>query len=388
MQAPRQHDTRSLHPSGFDREHQGGDGCVPRDGQPTSAATYANLPTVEDVIGFDALWDSMMACKRGVVWKDSVAHFVLNGAEEIAKLSQELHDGTYRPRPTRTFRVTSPKPREIVSVGFRDRVFQRSLNDNVVYPLMSRRWVYDNAACQRGKGTDFARERLKCHVQRLYRRHGTALHVLQVDVRGYYPNMRHDVAKAAFRRDLPDWAYDMVESILDQQYPGDVGFNPGSQLVQIAGIAVLDPIDHLVKERLCIKAYVRYMDDMILVHESAEHLERCREDIESALSGIGLEVNQKKTRIYPISEGIPFLGFRFALTGTGKVVMLVCPSNVKQARRRTKRFASLVLKGRRSREQADSCFASYIAHASNGDSRKLVARLERWYRNLWTEDQK
>ena len=112
----------------------------------------AAVPTIdpEDVIGFDALWESMMRCRRGVMWKASVQSFVLNGPENIARLCDELHDGSYRARPTTSFTVTSPKRREIMAIPFRDRVVQRSYNDNAIYPCMSRCWIYDNAACQKG----------------------------------------------------------------------------------------------------------------------------------------------------------------------------------------------------------------------------------------------
>ena len=40
----------------------------------------------ESIIGFDALYSSMHRCKSGVIWKDSVAHYVLNGIEETIKL--------------------------------------------------------------------------------------------------------------------------------------------------------------------------------------------------------------------------------------------------------------------------------------------------------------
>ena len=36
----------------------------------------------ENVIGFEPLLDSMYKCKKGVIWKDSVAHYYLNGIEE------------------------------------------------------------------------------------------------------------------------------------------------------------------------------------------------------------------------------------------------------------------------------------------------------------------
>ena len=106
----------------------------------------------------------MQKCKRGVIWKDSVANFVLNGIPEVAKLSNELENGTYRERSHKYFTILYPKEREIMSIAFRDRVYQRSLNDVAIYPTMSKSFIYDNAACQKGKGSDFARKRMKCHM--------------------------------------------------------------------------------------------------------------------------------------------------------------------------------------------------------------------------------
>ena len=57
------------------------------------------------IIGYEALWESMMKCKRGVMWKDSVANFVLNGVAEVAKLNTELENGTYKERGHRSFTI-------------------------------------------------------------------------------------------------------------------------------------------------------------------------------------------------------------------------------------------------------------------------------------------
>ena len=45
---------------------------------------------MEKIIGFEALYDSMHKCKKGVIWKESVAHYVLNSLEETYKLNQQL----------------------------------------------------------------------------------------------------------------------------------------------------------------------------------------------------------------------------------------------------------------------------------------------------------
>ena len=95
----------------------------------------------ESVIGYDALYGSMQKCIKGVLWKDSVASFYMRAGENIEKLHSELVTGKYKARPPKHFMVTSPKPREIASVAFRDRVHQRSLNDNIVYPAMTHSFI-------------------------------------------------------------------------------------------------------------------------------------------------------------------------------------------------------------------------------------------------------
>lgn len=340
----------------------------------------------ENIIGFDALYNSMEKCKRGVIWKDGVAHYCLNGIEETIKLERQLKTDTYKAHIPVKFTITAPKRREIVSIAFRDRVYQRSLNDNAIYPQMSKRFIYDNLACQRGKGTDLARERLKKFLQRAYRKWGTDFYVLQGDIHGYYPNMRHDVAKAVFKKGLDRYTYERAERALDDQYDGEIGFNPGSQMVQIAGISVLDGIDHYTKERLRIEKYGRYMDDFIQIHPDAQYLEQCKEDIETKLHEIGFEYNEKKTKVYSIKEGIPFLGFIFKVTDSGKVIMLLKPENIKQERKKLRRLVHKAKRGEITKEKVDFCYKGWKAHAEKGNSYKLLKRMDEYYKNLWKEE--
>ena len=347
------------------------------------AGTAISAMDKEEVISFEALYESMLKCKRGVLWKASTASFFLNGIERCLQLEKELKDGTYEARPPKHFKILHPKERDIISIAFRDRVYQRSLNDNAIYPALTKGFIYDNMACQKGKGTDRARGRLECFMQKSYRKNRRESYVLQCDIKGYYPNMRHDVAKEVFAAALDPEIFAMASRVLDGQYSGEVGFNPGSQMVQICGISVLNKLDHYIKERLRIKFYIRYMDDLILIHEDRAYLERCKEEIRARLSEIGMEFNEKKTRIYPITEGIMFLGFRFRLSETGKIYKQIDPKNVKAERKRLARMASLVKKGERTREKADACYASWRAHAEHGNSYKLLKRMDEYYKNLW-----
>lgn len=341
---------------------------------------------LNNIIGFDPLYDSMRKCSKGVIWKDSTASYCLNAIERTINLSSALRRGTYKARPTVKFMVTSPKPREIASIAFRDRVFQRSLNDNAVYPVMSASFIYDNFACQKGKGTDAARKRLTHFLRRYYRKHGQCGYVAQFDISGYYPNMSHALTEELFRSKLPPEVYAMVERILREQYDGEYGYNPGSQLIQIAGISFLDGFDHFVKEKLHAKYYLRYMDDFIIIHHDREYLDECVRQAGIFLHNLEFELNPKKTRVYPLSEGVPFLGFRFFLTGTGKVLMLLKPENVKRQRRKLRRLVARSKRGLIPKEKVDESYAAWRNHAEKGDTFKLLQRMDAYYADLWRDE--
>jgi len=293
---------------------------------------------MEHIIGFDALYESMNKCKKGVIWKDSVAHFVLNSVEEVLKLEAQLKSGDYHSRKGRVFTLQSPKRRQAMGIPFRDSVYQRE-----------------------GRGG----------------------YVLQCDISGYYPKMSHKTAEESLRTYLKPEVAEMAIEILREQYDGDVGYLPGSQLVQLLGISVLNPMDHYIKEKLQIKEYLRYMDDFLLFHKDKEYLEYCKDQIEKGLNSRGFVFNPKKTRIYPITEKIRFLGFYFTLTETGKVVMLIDPKNVKAERKKLRRMVNLAKKGKMTRQKVDECYKCWRNHASKGNSRNLLRRMDKYYRDLW-----
>ena len=338
---------------------------------------------IEQVIGLDPLYDSIRKCRKGVGWKDSVASYSLNAIERTLTLHRKLHDGSYKSRPPVRFWITSPKPREIASITFGDRVYQRSLNDNAVYPMMSNSYIYDNYACQKNKGTDKARERLKEFLRKYYRKHGAVGYVAQFDIKGYYPNMDHAITEEVFRAKLPDDVFKRVKVILREQYDGDKGYNAGSQLIQIAGISLLNGYDHYAKESLHARFYIRYMDDFLIISDSKEYLETCMEQTRVYMNTLRFELNESRTRIYPLCDGIPFLGFVFRLTETGKVIMLLKSENVKRQRRKLKRLVAKSKRGRLPKEKVDESYMAWRNHASKGNTHGILQRMDKYYKGLW-----
>ena len=339
----------------------------------------------EDIIGFDALYRSMQKCKKGVTWKDSVAHYTMHGIEETLKLEDELKSGTYKARKTHKFTVTSPKRREIISVAFRDRVYQRSLNDNALYPEMTRSFIRDNWACQKGKGTQDARKRIKVFLRKMYRKYGLNFYGLQIDIHSYYGSMQHKTVNRQLKEKLDSELAHRVITVLDGQYSGETGYNPGSQMVQIVGISFLNDLDHRIRETIGADEFGRYMDDSMLFSNSIECLERCQIEIENILKENGLTYNPKKTHIFNIREGFDFLGFHFRFTATGKVIMTVLSKNVKAERRKLRRMVHKCKRGEMTKRSVYESYKSWRAHASQGDSHNLIKRMDQYLKSLWED---
>ena len=341
----------------------------------------------EIVCSFNNLYAAMLKCKKGIMWKDSAAGFVKNGLVNCCILKDELLSGKYSIGKYTVFTITEPKKRVIVSTRIKDRVFQRSLCDNYLTNQITKSFIYDNAACQVGKGTDFARNRLKCHLQRHYRKHGCNGYILKCDISDYFGSTPHSVAINAIRKRVPDeWAASEVERIINSFTQGtdpSKGMGLGSQVTQLTELAVLDDLDHYIKEVLRIKGYVRYMDDFILIHENKAYLQYCREQIRRRLSALGLKLSKKKTHIFPITQPLHFMGFSFRLSHTGKVIMRVLPKKVVRERRRLRKLISRSKAGLMTQKSVNECFKSWVAHASKGNCYKLITSMTEYYYILW-----
>jgi hypothetical protein len=339
------------------------------------------------VCSMDELYKAVGKCRRNVAWKDSVVNYSRRRIHNSRVLHESLMNGTYEISKYSIFYVYEPKKRKIVSTRMKDRVFQRSLCDNYLYHEITKHFIYDNCACQRGKGTKFARDRLKVHIMKFYRKHGLNGNALKMDLSNYFGSTRHDVAsKAVHKRAHDPWACGEVDRIIisfnDGENP-EIGLGLGSEVTQLIELAVLDDLDHYIKEQLHIKHYVRYMDDLIIIHEDKDYLRRCQMLITEKLTEIGLQVNKKKTQIFPLTQRIKFLGFSYELKDTGKIIMRVLPKKISHERRKLKKLVERANAGIMTREDVDKCFASWKAHAMQGNTYNLVQRMEAYYQSLW-----
>lgn len=172
----------------------------------------------------------------------------------------------------------------------------------------------------------------------------------------------------------------MVCDIIDS-FEGDKGIGLGSQISQLVELAVLDDIDHFIKEKLHIKYYVRYMDDMVLIHEDKEYLRYCWCEIEKELNKIHLELN-KKSCMYPLSQGVKFLHWRFILTQNGGVNRKFDKTKIAKERCRLKALLIKEMNGNVECGTAHRSLEAWCANADRGDTFFQQKRMRKYYKQV------
>lgn len=88
------------------------------------------------------------------------------------------------------------------------------------------------------------------------------------------------------------------------------GLPIGNLTSQVLGNLYLDDLDHYLKEELRVPAYLRYVDDLILLDDSKTRLWALRAKIERFLEAERLRLHPRKVQLQPTALGLDVLGYR------------------------------------------------------------------------------
>lgn len=331
---------------------------------------------------FGNLLKAANACGNGVRWKASVQAFEITKLRQVAKLKKELEGGTYRSKGFHEFTINERgKTRRIQSVHISERCVQKSLCNNVMKPVIVPKLVYDNSASLKGKGTEFALNRLKCHLERHYRKHGRKGGILTIDFKNYFGSIDHDKLLRLFSETFPDKkVYDFLSQFVTAF---DEGLGLGSEISQISAIYFPNAIDHMIKEKLHIRGYGRYMDDSYLIHEDIDHLRYCLDEIEKACEKQGITINRKRTMITPLTKGFTFLKKRIYLEPNGRVSIRLSRKNITARRRKLRHQRESLDNGKITMATVAQSYQSWRGYALKYDSYNTVKNMDKLYHELF-----
>lgn len=341
--------------------------------------------TFENVIAIKSLYEAAYEAAKGVRWKASVQRYLLNAVRNSGRMHAKLLRGEDIRKGFVCFDIYERgKLRHIKSVHFSERVVQKSLCRNALYPIFTRSLIYDNGASQKGKGTKLSTDRFTKHLSAHLRRYGRNGGVLFIDFEDFFGNADHEAIykiheKLIDDKRLRDFAFLFVDAF-------DRGLGLGSETSQINAITLPNRIDHYAKEVLKIKGYGRYMDDTYLIYEDANYLKECLEKIKVICDELGIKINGKKTRICDLKHGFTFLKTRFYVTKSGKIIKKPCRKSITDERRKLKKQAALVDEGKMSFKDAHTSYQSWRGSMKRRDAYKTVKSMDTLFDELFIKN--
>lgn len=285
---------------------------------------------------------------------------------------EKLRNNSYSFSNYHIFLIHEKKYRIIMSESVPDKIVNQLISYFILIPSF-KCLIEENIATRKGKGSSYGYMLFEKYINDI----GTNrnIYVLRIDIKKYFYNISHDILLSMLERrikdkkainilkkiiDLTDYDYvnSNINSLINKEinrinylktssnekiklinelksiplYRKGYGLSIGCLTNQLLACFFLNDIDHMIKEELKCKRYIRYMDDLYLISDDKEYLGYCFDRIKYELNKIELNINNK-SGIYRLKDGVGFLGYTYNLT-SNKLLVRYDNSTIKKIRRK------------------------------------------------------
>ena len=338
----------------------------------------------EQVVDYDNLYRAYLnarLCKR---YRYEVLNFSAHLEDNLVKLQKELIDRTYTLGKYREFYIYEPKKRLIMAQPFKDRVVQWAIYQ-VLNPVFAQGYITDSYACIKERGTHKAVKRLHYWLRQVGKK-PEKYYFLKLDISKYFYRIDHDVLMGILKRKIRDddmiFLLDKIVNSSETNFglppgksPGEVkrsdrvsekGMSVGNLSSQMFANLYLNELDQYCKRTLGIHFYVRYMDDVIILHQDKDQLHEWKRIIDTFLKEkLQLDLNEK-TCIRPITLGVEFCGYKIWNTH-----IKLRKSTALKMKRNLKKLQKEYAAGEVTVEEAKQTISSYLGILKHCDSYSL-----------------
>jgi RNA-directed DNA polymerase len=179
----------------------------------------------------------------------------------------------------------------------------------LIDPIFEKQFHNDSFGFRAGRGCHQAVGRVLEYIDDGYKM------VVDVDIKGFFDNIPHEVIMTMLRADIADGnILDILEKFLSsgvmedgKRVPTIKGTPQGGVISPLLANIVLNYLDW----QLAGQGYkfVRYADDIVILVKTIHEAENALDFTKRVLNDLGLEISPEKTKIAKVSEGFQFLGF-------------------------------------------------------------------------------
>lgn len=289
------------------------------------------------------LWDAICSmdnlkaahqnAKKGKGWYQEVKMVDSDPEYYLGLLQEMLLKKTYHTSKYETFYKTDGNKNRLIYKlpYFPDRICQWAVLQ-VIEPILLRTLTADTYSAIPGRGIHKCLHNLQDAMRKDVK---GSQYCLKLDAKQYYPSINHTILKKKYRRLFKDddllWLLDeIIDSVatakikdmrniwlLDEDFESDTGIPIGNYLSQYSGNYYLSAFDHWIKEVKGVKHYFRYMDDIVILHESKEYLHQLRKEIDEYFRTELKLTIKENWQVFPtFKRGVDYVGYRTFLEFT------------------------------------------------------------------------
>lgn len=308
--------------------------------------------------------------KTNTKYKNESIKFSFDLIYNLEKLREKVKSGNYKPKAYNIFKVHEPKERVIAAPKFEDKIVQFAVH-NVINDDFEKKFIYDSYACIKGKGTHAAADRIQ-HFLRKSKWMWNAPWIIKADIRKFFYSIKHKILKQLLAKNIKCLRTSkLLYKIIDNS-PEPIGLPLGNVTSQLFANLYLNELDQYCKRKLSLKFYVRYMDDMAIIVKTREKAKEIKSKISQfVIDSLNLKMNQKKTKIFPLAQGINMVGYKIWPTHK-----LLRNSTKKKIKQKLSKFKRLIGENKISISKVEQILNSWKGHADHASSDNFYQYLE------------
>ena len=269
----------------------------------------------------------------------------------IMNIYNILSNDIIRPIKYNIFLVKYPKYRVVMSLNIGDKIINHYVARYILINKLDKYLDIRNIATRTNLGRDYGINKVKEYLEHFKKY--DKFYILKMDISKYFYSIDHEVLKNMLCNDLDDNEYKIMCNIIDStnydyindtidklknielnststrikeikeipHYNHGKGLPIGNMTSQFLAIYYLYKLDHKIIHDYKLKYYLKYMDDIIIIHNDYNYLVNIKKKIEEELyDNYKLKINNKKTFITDNSNGFTFLGYRFRINNNKTII--------------------------------------------------------------------
>ena len=235
--------------------------------------------------------------------------------ENLARLSQALKDGTYRPQAVRRVWIDKLGSKDKRPLGIPtvvERVAQGALR-HVLEPIFERDFAEQSYGFRPGRSCKDALRRVDERLKAGY------VWIVDADLKSYFDTIPWTPLIERIQGKISDGrVLDLLKAYLNtkvmdglKDWTPEEGSPQGAMISPLLSNIYLDPLDHEMAQ--AGYEMVRYADDFVILCRSQAEAEEALEKVRQWTASAGLTLHPVKTRIVDASQsgGFDFLGYHF-----------------------------------------------------------------------------